>query len=233
MIYKWLLFDADNTLLDFSNASKKAMWNAMNKIGMACTEELYQKYQVINHKVWQEFEQNTISAETLRSKRMRLFLQSINRSEDPYAFNSLYLSELVNESTVYQNVPSILNELKTEGYLLSIVTNGLKEVQRPRLQKVGLYDVFDSIVVSDEIGVAKPELSFFEHTFNTFLHAPSKSQTLIIGDNLSSDILGGLQYGIKTCWISHCRKNETNIVPDYRIETVHGLLPLLKSISKS
>jgi len=234
MKYKWLLFDADNTLLDFSTASKKAMWNALDKIGITCTDELYQNYQAINHKVWQEFELKTITAEELRTRRMSLFLQSIDQlNEDAFYFNSLYLSELVRVSSAYDYIPTILNELKKEGYLISIVTNGLKEVQRPRLRKVGLYDLFDSIVVSDEIGVAKPDVNFFEYTFKTFHKATSKKQTLMIGDNLDSDIRGGLDYGLTTCWISHSRENETTIIPDYTIDTLNDLLPLLSRISKS
>lgn len=231
MPIKWLLFDVDNTLLDFSGASKKAMWNALLSINIICTEDIYQNYESINHNAWKAFERNQITAIELRSRRMKLFLDSLGiTNHNPFEFNATYLEELVKVSSVYENVDRILHELKKKGYLMSIVTNGFYEVQRPRLKKVGLYHLFDSIIVSDEIGISKPDIEFFEYTSKTLDNIPPKSQTLIIGDNLSSDILGGLNFGIQTCWIHHGKMNESTITPHYSIETINQLQSLLNQL---
>jgi FMN phosphatase YigB (HAD superfamily) len=90
-----------------------------------------------------------------------------------------------------------------------------------------MIDLFDSIIVSDEIGVAKPDVQFFEHTYKTIPNPPDKSKIIVIGDNLMSDILGGQNFGVDTCWISHKKENRSNIIPPYSIDSVFDIEDIL------
>ena len=110
---------------------------------------------------------------------------------------------------------------------MSIVTNGLKEVQRPRAIRLKLQQYFASMIVSDEIGIAKPDIRYFEYAYGTLKNPPPKSEILMVGDSLHSDIQGGINFGITTCWVSHGRINETAIQPDYKISNFLELSSVL------
>jgi len=226
MKYKWLLFDLDNTILDFSSASKVSLFQSLEQCGIMCDEKMYKDYKVENGKVWHSFEQKEIDTDELRKIRFKSFFEMYAIKEDPFEFNKLYLENIVKNSDIYPGAKALLQQLKKE-YKLSIVTNGLKEVQRPRMRKTEIYDLFDSIVVSDEIGVAKPDGQFFEIANASLDIDFQKSEMLMIGDSLKSDILGGNNYGVDTCWLSHGKKNESEILSTHTINTVHDLPEVL------
>ncbi len=227
------MFDADNTLIDFTNASKLSFQQTFVDYGHTATPELYATYKVINHGVWTAFEQGEITAERLRVKRFEDFFAEIGFSPtSPESFSKRYLENLIFKSENYDGVKEMLEGLQSN-YRMSIITNGLKEVQRPRLDKLGMTHYFDSIIVSDEIGFAKPDERYFEIAFNSIDNPPPKENTLVIGDNLKSDILGGIRYGLKTCWLnSEGEVNETGIEPDFEIQDILKLPDLIKSLKK-
>jgi YjjG family noncanonical pyrimidine nucleotidase len=226
--YKWLLFDFDNTLVDFTSASKQSLWWTFEEYQIECTNAIYKTYKKINHQVWTDFEHGKITAEALRPKRFSDLFQALNiENIDPIIFGQRYLTNLIEASTIYDGVLELLQSLKEAGYIMSIVTNGLKEVQRPRLTKLGMTDFFDSIIVSDEIGNKKPELAFFEYVYQTIPNPPLKSKILMIGDSINSDIRGGQGFGVTTCWNAHGQNNETDIIPDFVIQSVLELPNIL------
>ena len=161
MQYKWLLFDADNTLMDFDAASKTAMRLTFEHFGQHMTEDNYKVYKSVNHQVWVEFEEGKIDTVTLRSKRFELLFDWLNiRPASAEDFSTKYLDELSHNNSPYDGVEDLLHSLKEE-YKVSIITNGLKEVQRPNYNRRGWDKIFDSIIVSDEIGAQKPHQRFF------------------------------------------------------------------------
>ncbi|MDF1697294.1 MAG: pyrimidine 5'-nucleotidase [Saprospiraceae bacterium] len=220
MRYKWLLFDADNTFLDFASASKNSLFQTLDEYNLDCDEEIYKIYKTENAKVWESFENKEITALELRSLRFAKFFSAVDIGGiDPFQFNAHYLQNLVHLSEAYDGAIDLLEALMPQ-YTLSVITNGLKEVQRPRINKLSMNHIFESIIVSDEIGVAKPDIRFFEHSYNSITNPPPKSEVLVIGDNLKSDILGGVNFGVDTCWISHENENESSIQPTYTINSV-------------
>jgi len=226
-MFKWLLFDADNTLLDFKQASRRAFWETLSQLELEASEERFLLYKRLNAGVWQEFEQKKISAEILRVKRFELFFEALEiKGPDPFESNRLFLENLVVHSEAYEGTLELLRVLK-QRHRISLVTNGLREVQRPRLDKLRMTPFFDSIVVSDEIGVAKPDPAYFEIVFDSIPRPPGREEVLIIGDNLHSDIQGGRDFGIRTCWVSHGSRNDSGIRPDYEVESVLGVHALL------
>ena len=227
MKYKWLLLDADNTLMDFTKASHKAFDQICKDFQLGKPADLYPIYQKYNLAAWKAFENKQITADQLKVDRMTYFTKSIDRSDiDPSYLNQQYLQALMLNSELYEGVEEVLQELKHD-YIMSIVTNGLKEVQRPRVQRLGLNQYFASIIVSDEIGIAKPDHLYFEHAIQTINSPPSKSEILIVGDSLHSDIQGGKNFGIDTCWIHHGRSNGSDIQPNYSISSFLDLSDVL------
>ncbi|MEZ4985057.1 MAG: YjjG family noncanonical pyrimidine nucleotidase [Saprospiraceae bacterium] len=224
--FKWLLFDADNTLLDFSKAGKEALWQTYTDFGHTCTDAIYGAYKICNARAWTAFEQGQITAERLRVQRFaELFHVFEAEPAPPSLFSKRFLENLVAVSEAYEGIPDLLATLQTR-YRMGIITNGLKEVQRPRLARLQLDRFFDTIVVSDEIGVAKPQEAFFQYALDQIGVIP-KTEVLVIGDSLHSDILGAQQFGIPTCWVSHGKTNETDIQPTFTVAQVHDIMDLL------
>ncbi|MFT4534086.1 MAG: YjjG family noncanonical pyrimidine nucleotidase [Saprospiraceae bacterium] len=231
--YEWLLFDIDNTLLDFSKASKESLFKTFLDHDMVCTEEIYKTYNIENAKVWIDFENKKIDTETLKRIRFAGFfdLMGINKI-NPFDFNTAYIENMVAVSEAYTGAVELIQKVSSN-HRVSIITNGLKEAQRPRLARVGMIEMFDSIVVSDEIGVAKPDVRFFEYTYNSIPNPPDKSKILVVGDNLMSDIRGGQNFGVDTCWVSHKKENLSNVKPTFMIDTVFEIESVLLKGLKS
>lgn len=200
--FDWLLFDFDNTLVDFHAASDLAFHNALKDYQIEHNDSYYGVYGKINAKIWSDFEQKLITAEDIRRTRFKLFLKEIGEEHiDGYEFNTKYLYNLIEFTTIRSEVVTMLEKLKGN-FKMSIVTNGLKEVQRARLAKCNIDHLFDSIIVSDEIGVAKPDNAFFEYTMNSIEDTVDKEKILMIGDSLKSDIAGAKSFGLKSCHIN-------------------------------
>lgn len=228
MQFQWLLFDFDNTLVDFTNTSKNALWQSFTDFGSRCTDAIYDLYKDINHQVWSAFERGEMSAERLRVERFARLFEALEESPAaPEVFSRRFLENLVALSHAYDGVHDFLDQLGKD-YKLGLITNGLKEVQRPRLELLRMTHHFSAIVVSDEIGVAKPDPAFFDYTYSQIPTAPVKEQMLVIGDNLQSDIKGGNDFGHSTCWVSHGRTNDSTVVPDFTVEGVLGLKGVLR-----
>lgn len=228
MSYRHLLFDLDNTLIDFSGASKLAIKQVLSSIDVSPTEDILSIYHSLNAQVWHSFENGKISGSDLRWLRFAKLLDHLKiRDQDPYALNVKYLDHLVQETEPYEGVISMLEQFRAQGLELSIITNGFMEVQRPRLDKTALTDFFDHIIVSDEIGVSKPNTAFFDYTHYK-LGRPDKKEVLVIGDSLRSDIRGGHHYGLDTCWISHGERKYAGVRPSMIIDKSTDLPRLLE-----
>ncbi|MEO1434048.1 MAG: YjjG family noncanonical pyrimidine nucleotidase [Bacteroidota bacterium] len=206
--YEWLLFDVDNTLLDFSRAAELAFFAMLADFDLPVIGDAYAIYQKGNHQVWTELEAGKITQDELKAKRFQLYLNAQGQEADPQQMNTSFLDNLVDHSVLIDGCLDLLESLKVH-YRMSIVTNGLKAVQRPRLQKTHVEHYFHTIIVSEEIGFAKPQAAFFDVAFREMGY-PDRKQTIVIGDSLQSDIRGGLEYGIDTCWYNPTKVENTS-----------------------
>jgi len=221
--YKWLLFDFDNTLVDFNKASELSFKEMIERLGLSYSKDLYKSYKIENNKVWSQYEKGKIDSIRLRSLRFEYFFEKMSIDMDPMWGHKQYISGLVKHTEGEEKVLTILKNLK-KNHKLSIITNGLKEAQRPRLANSGIDKLVDSIVISDEIGVAKPDTGFFDYTMNEIKHK-KKSELLIIGDSLLSDILGGVQSGIDTVWYNPAGNElHSGVKPTYEIKDLNELI---------
>lgn len=223
MKYEWLLFDLDNTILDFDVSEHYALEQTLLQIGISFEPKHLSIYEKINRKCWDAFEAGTLPQAAINKTRFSQFLVALDRPKTNAMELGNYYLEQLSEKAAFMEGADRLLELHYQKYQLGIVTNGLKEVQRPKLEKNNLMHYFKIVVVSDEIGVSKPHADFFDYTFKE-MQFPPKEKVLIIGDSLNSDIKGGNNYSIDTCWYNpNKKKNTTKIKPTYEINNLKEL----------
>lgn len=225
--YEWVLFDADNTLFDFTAGERASLQQALEDEGLEFSDSYHALYHRINKECWSDFEHGRISKEQLRRERfVRFFGDLGQRGIDADGFAANYLAYLSQTGQLLDGAQPLLESLQNR-YRLGLITNGLKEVQRPRLAASGLGAFFEVVVVSDEIGVAKPQQAFFDFTFG-LMGQPAPNQVLVVGDNLHADIKGGLDYGADACWYNpDGHEPLPDIRPTYQVKTLHELARML------
>jgi 2-haloacid dehalogenase len=229
MKYKWLLFDADGTLFDYDGAEAAALERTFEQVGLGFEPDYVAGYRQINKQIWLEFEQGTISQQRLRTRRFELLFEAAGIDSDPGAFGARYLRTLAEASQLVDGAEEIVKRLYGKAGLM-IITNGLKDVQRPRLARSMIGGYFADVVISEEVGAAKPDGRIFDVAFAKMRH-PKKQDVLMVGDSLTSDIKGGSDYGIDTCWFNPKRKpRDLKVEIRYEIEGLRELPVLVGAI---
>jgi len=225
--YTWLLFDADGTILDYQASEIHSLKNAAVSFGFKVTGEVLELYRKINSTLWADLEKGRITSLELRVKRFDLLSSRLGWDVSAVDFSRVYLQELGNSGFMMPGALDMLGEIP-EGINKAIITNGIKDTQYGRLNKADLMDVFDEIIISEEAGVAKPAAGFFDYTLKR-IGSRKIDEMLIIGDSLSSDIAGGVGYGIDTCWFNPGGyDNNSGIKPVYEISDWEGLFRILQ-----
>lgn len=196
--YDFVLFDVDDTLIDFGLGERRNIEMTFQKYNVPFNEEIYRTYRKINIELWQSFELGNIAKDDLLIWRFERLFEQYGLSGDIPAINSEYQISLGTNVSVMPNALEICKEID-EHCTLAIVTNGTIIAQRNKLKSSGLDQIFSHIFISDECQYSKPDTRFFDHVFNE-IKATDKSRILIIGDSLGSDIKGGNNSGIDTCW---------------------------------
>jgi 2-haloacid dehalogenase len=200
MKYEWLLFDADGTLFDYDLSEQKALQQTFIDLELAFESHCIPIYRKINQQIWQDFENGRISAENLRLERFQRLFRELQITTNTSSFSQQYLRNLSQGADLMAGAEETICALHGS-FRLAIITNGLKDVQRPRLALTPVADMFDHIFISEEIGAAKPAAAFFDAVFDQ-LGQPARAAVLVIGDSLTSDIEGGNGYGLDTCWFN-------------------------------
>jgi 2-haloacid dehalogenase len=199
--YRTLLFDADGTLFDYDGAEARALEATLAFGGHSRPADARAVYRRINAALWLELEAGTVDAATLRRRRFdRLFAELGLPAAGAAAAAERYLGELAAHGTLLPGAEDIVRRL-APGARLALVTNGLADVQRPRLGGSPIAGLFEVLTISDEIGIAKPDRRILDLTLAR-LGDPPRDEVLMIGDSLSSDIQGGLNAGVDTCWLA-------------------------------
>ena len=226
---EYILLDLDDTILDFKWAENQALHGTLTAFGIDPTEEICRRYREINLEYWRALERKEVTQEQLKVGRFRQLLQELGREGDPAAMGDQYLTRLGQGHCFLPGALETLNIL-VKKYRLFLVSNGNPPVQYPRLKSAGITHYFEKLFISMEIGHNKPSVEFFDHCF---AHIPGfdKTKAIIVGDSLFSDIRGGINAGIKTCWVNpNHRPVREEIIPDFEIETLPQLLPILNAL---
>jgi 2-haloacid dehalogenase len=198
--YGWLWFDADGTLFDFNAAEGRALELAFQAVKTAYAAPYLAAYRAINQQLWLALERHEITAAALPVRRFELLLETFALAGSPEALSAAYLEHLALGAELMDGAEAVLRSLQPN-FKLAIVTNGLKAVQRSRLEHSPLRGMFVDVIISEEVGAAKPHAAFFEAAMER-LGRPARREVLIIGDSLTSDMQGGVNFGLDTCWFN-------------------------------
>ena len=225
-----VLFDLDDTLFDFHKAEKIALTKTLVHFGIDPTEETLALYSTINAAHWKRLELGEISREEVKVGRYRELFKTIGVECDPVKATAYYESMLAIGHYFMPGAPELLEELYGK-YRLYIVSNGTAKIQEGRIGSSGIAKYMDGIFISQVLGANKPDKQFFDICFAEIPDF-SLSETVIIGDSLSSDIKGGINAGITTVWFNPKGiENDNDIKPDYTIKELSEVPGLLSQIS--
>ncbi len=198
MRYKTILLDLDHTLFDSDTSEWTAFAQALETAGIAEPMQHFTAYQTINLELWAAVERGEFSPQQVRTNRFERLVVQENFDADPLQLADDFVAGLGANGSLYDGAREVLESLSSKASM-ALVTNGLSEVQRARVDRLGIGEYFDAIVISAEVGAAKPGTEIFDIVFEA-LDSPSKDSALMVGDSLSSDMQGGANYGIATCW---------------------------------
>ena len=225
---KTILWDVDGTLLNFSKSEKFCILRCLEEIGFYdCDDEMISRYAKINTSYWEALERGELTKQEVLVGRFRTFFrQEEIPCSDVEAFNLSYqkkLGEVYFENDDARNLCKNLQG-KVKQY---VVTNGTALAQRKKLENSSLGDYMDGVFISDEIGVEKPGIGFFDHVFRVLGHV-DRREVMIVGDSLTSDMKGGNVAGILCCWYNPQKKeNRSEVRIDYEIQNLWDVLPIL------
>ncbi len=195
---KTILFDIDNTLMDFDECSRLAIIQACADFEVCFDDHLFKTYQAINDLLWKKIETGEITRPQLYETRWKMIFAQTGIDKNSASFEKLFLANLAQQSALIDGTKEILQYLKPK-YTLCVASNAPFEQQLQRLKNAGIKQFFSHFFISEKIGHQKPTKEFFDFCFNT-LGNPPKNEVMIIGDSVSADIAGGRNHGITTCW---------------------------------
>lgn len=200
MSYKILLFDLDDTLLDFGANEIDSLSKLFQQHGYPFSKEIFQTYTIVNKQLWADYENGTIELQEVLNSRFSKTMERLGSVVDGAVWESQYREHLGNGCQLMKGALEVCQRLSAS-YRLFVITNGIAKTQLKRLKQSGLSNFFEDIFISQSIGYQKPSIEFFDYVAN-HIKDFNKKESLIIGDSLTSDIKGGLLSGIDTCWFN-------------------------------
>lgn len=226
MKYELLLIDADDTIFDYDRAEAYAFAATCRDLGVDYDEDRHLPvYRRINEGMWKALERGEIDQARLATERFRRTFEELRIEVNAGEFSDRYLGRLGEADFLLPEAQATVEALAKEVSLV-LLTNGLSRVQRSRFARSPVTRHFDQIVISDEVGVKKPDPGIFALATEGFDHI-GKEAILMVGDSLSSDIRGGVNFGIDTCWYNpRQRPLPEDPRPTYQIDALSHLLEL-------
>ena len=226
---KTILLDLDDTILDFHKAEHVALSATLREIGIEPTEAVLKRYSEINRAHWKRLELGELTRpEVLHGRFTQLFCE-LGVDGDCYEAQRIYEWKLGTGHYFLDGGQELLDTLY-EKYDLYLASNGTDIVQTRRIASANIEHYFKDLFISQRLGFDKPMKEFFDRAFAR-IEDFNPDETIIIGDSLTSDIKGGINAGIRTCWFNlHGIKNESGIIPDYEVTTLKEIPALLERI---
>ena len=227
-MYKYLLIDLDDTILDFHKAESIAIRKTLKTFGLEPTDEVCARYSAINKMCWEKLERKEMTRAQVVVDRFGILFQEMGVPVDPVKCSETYVDNLSIGHYFLPGAEEALTELAKK-YKLYMASNGNSKVQAGRLKSANISHLFAEIFISQEMNAVKPAKEYFDKCFAR-IEGFDPSKAMIIGDSLSSDILGGKNAGIATCWVNPHHKSCGDLRPDYEIESLAQLPALLENL---
>ena len=221
-MWDWIFFDADETLFTFDSFS--GLQRMFLDYSVTFTAEDFQDYQSVNKPLWVDYQNGSITSLQLQQQRFVSWAARLNVK--PGELNDAFMNAMAEICAPLPGAVSLLNSLKGK-VKLGIITNGFTSLQQIRLERTGLRDHFDALIISEEVGVAKPDARIFDYALKQAGN-PDRSRVLMVGDTAASDILGGMNAGLSTCWLNaHQQELPEHIKPTWTVTSLSELEQLL------
>ena len=226
---KIVLLDLDDTILDFGTAERKALSGALEELGIPADEALLRRYSEINRFCWQQLERGEMTRGELLVGRFERLFREKGIACPPELAQEKYEERLAMGHYFVPGAPELLEELRND-YDLYIISNGNLHIQESRLASAGIAPYFKGIFISELIGADKPSRAFYDRCFAQ-IPGFRREDAVIVGDSLSSDIQGGINAGVTTCWFNPSGAPPAGeIRPDHSFSSLSELPALLKAI---
>ena len=230
-MFEFLFLDLDDTILDFQKAEHVALSKTLRGFGLEPTETVLKRYNLINKAHWEALERKELTREQVLLGRFQVLFEEMGISAEPVKVARAYEHNLSIGHWFLPGAEEAVARLSRK-YKLYLASNGTASVQKGRMTSANLYRFFENVFVSQEIGVNKPAVEYFEKCFAQ-IPGFDKTKAIIVGDSLTSDILGGQNAGIATCWVNpHHKQGRPDIRVDYEIEALSQLEDLLENLDK-
>ena len=227
MKYPYLLFDADNTLFDFDAGNRLAFHQVCQVHDLPESEEHFRLYESINGALWTAFDRGEVTKDFLVLERFRRYLAQLELVRDPEACNLTHLTALGKNTLLLPHALEVCQRL-SRTHTLYIVTNAVAAVQKSRLAASAIAPYITDAFISEEAGASKPSKEYFDYVF-AHIDGIRKENCLLIGDSLTSDISGAIQYGLPCCWYNPQKKTHpADLMIDYEITDLRQLYEILE-----
>ncbi len=226
MPYRIALFDADNTLLDFSRSEHDALKDCLIARGLPHDRTVIERYSAINDAQWKLLEKGLTTRSALRIDRFAIFLEEFGFAHDPVAMADDYMAALSAKPYLMEGADPLIRAVYGHCRLY-IITNGVASVQNARFNVTPLAPLFDGVFISEELNCAKPDKAFFDHVAAAVPDF-DPDEAIVIGDSLTSDMQGGINAGLATCWFNPQGKPApTDMSIDYTVRALSEIAPIL------
>lgn len=227
MRYPTVLFDLDHTLFDSDTSLQRSFSATLQRAGIGDPDAHYPWFNEVNHGLWRQVEAGTMTPPEVHVERFRALAEHLQLDIAATTMAGWYASALTTHGELYPGARELLDQLAGAGVLMALVTNGLSDVQRTRIGRLGVADYFAAVIISAEVGVAKPGPEIFDLTFGA-LGEPEPAGALMVGDNPPSDIRGGNDYGIATCWYNpHGRAAPADIAATHEVAALADIASIV------
>lgn len=226
--YDVILMDADDTLFDFSAAERQALKSTMERWSLPFSEEILRLYDQINRECWQSYEQGRVEKDEMLRSRFYLLFERLKITANPDTFNYEYLTALGEGSQLLPGAYELCKALYSRQYPLYIATNGVARTQKSRVKQSQIAPFFEGLFISETIGHQKPKKEFFDAVFQA-LSITDPRRVILLGDSLTSDMTGGKNAGLVTCWIAPEGADDGGIGCDYQISELAQFLKIVSA----
>lgn len=209
---KHIFFDLDHTIWDFDRNAQETLHELytnyeLQKLGLTSAEDFITTYTENNHLLWAQYHVGSISKETLRSERFKkTFIQlGISPELIPQQFEEDYVNLTPTRTNLFEGSEKVLAYLQKK-YTLHIISNGFKESTLTKMDRSGLNPYFKNVIISEDVGVNKPDKAIFEYALGKA--GAEKHESIMIGDSVEADIRGAQEYGIKAIYFNPLNKEK-------------------------
>lgn len=231
--YEVILLDIDDTVFDYKTTENTAMMNVFkdfnyfDKYNLDDYNNFRNEYKIVNSSLWKKLEEGKTTLDELKVERFKQTFKNLGLDYDGEAFGNQYVKRLSESIFFFEGAEDLLKYMY-ENYKVVVVTNGIKDVQIPRIKNSSVGKYSHGVVISHELGISKPNPLIFEEALKKINYNGDKEKIIMIGDSINADIKGAVNFGIDSCWVNIVnRENNTNINPTYVIENYEQLYKII------